>query len=194
MKTTLRLFIAIDLPAVVVDSIKLLQGQLKARGLKLGWVKPYNAHLTLKFLGNIPEAKCSPVADAMHLAAGNFKPMDLTMQGMGVFPGIRKPRVLWTGLGGQTALLKDFFCKLEDALSAYEFEREKRPFKAHLTLARFKKKINSGDLLEAIQSVGSYEPIAFTARQIVLYKSDLLPTGARYTALYKAKLAGIKGI
>lgn len=189
MDRTLRAFVAFKLPEHIIDHTAALQNQLKARGLKLRWVKPQNLHLTIKFLGDIPETDVHNIGVAIDQAFGNQPPLEMTLQGMGVFPGIRRPRVLWVGFGGQVQSLKQLHGKLEDELERIGFHRDKRGFKAHLTIARIKGAIVPELLLEAIKEVGNFPPLSFSTRKIVLYKSDLRPQGAIYTPLAEVDLA-----
>lgn len=180
---------AFNLPDPILHRAAALQGALKARGLKLQWVKPQNLHLTLKFLGYIPETDASKVGAAIDHVVGNEPPLEMTLQGMGVFPGIKRPRVLWVGFGGQVQNLKRLHLKLEDHLDKIGFDRDKRGFNAHLTIARIKRRVAPKRLLDAIKTAGDFPPQPFVARKMVLYKSDLRPQGAVYTALAEASMA-----
>ncbi len=182
MGETLRAFVAFELPEEILQHARSLQASLKEMGVKLRWVKPQNIHLTLKFLGQIPVAHIAAVETAMQSAVQGQGPLRLTVQGMGVFPGIKRPRVLWTGLGGNLDCLQKLALRLETALESQGFAREKRPFKAHLTLARIKTRPQPQRLLHAIEKLGHYPPLAFTAKQMVLFESELRPQGAIYTS------------
>lgn len=184
----MRTFIAISLPSQVKGCLAGLEHKLMAWPLKIRWVKPANIHLTLKFLGEIETDRVDAVAVAMALTARTFSPIQLSVQGLGVFPGFRNPRVLWTGVGGQTDLLAQLQGRLDSALVEKGFEAEKRPFKAHLTLGRFKGRAPSVDLLEAVQQTGCFEAVPFEAADIILFKSDLRPQGAVYTPLQHCPL------
>lgn len=188
MADTLRAFVAVKPPDAVRRHIEVLQGALRSKGLKLRWVRPQNIHLTLKFLGDIPVAQVTAVAAAMQRVAAEQSPLMLTHQGIGVFPGIRRPRVLWTGLGGNLERLQRLVNQLGIELEALGFKREKRPFKAHLTLARIKARLDPERLLQSLQGIGDYAPMAFDVAQLVLYQSQLRPQGALYTALAHADL------
>jgi 2'-5' RNA ligase len=144
-------------------------------------LKPCRVHLTIKFLGDMPEADIAAVTAAMQRAAHGRAPLSLTHQGLGVFPGIKRPRVLWTGLGGEVDRLRDMVGQLESELEPLGFKREGRPFKAHLTLARIKGWFDPHQLLAAIQALGGYPPLTFEATRMVLYQSRLRPQGATYT-------------
>lgn len=189
MASPLRTFIAIELPAEVSRELAVLQQHLKTRGLKLRWVKPGNIHLTLKFLGDIMPDDIQAIAPAIQAAAGATSPFDLVVQGLGVFPGSRRPRVLWSGLGGALTQLEQMYRCLEDALAERGIAREKRPFKGHLTLARIKGTVDSRRLLSAIEAEGMFTPLPLPVGELVLFQSRLQPTGAVYTPLSRARLA-----
>lgn len=183
MASTLRAFVAFKLPAEIIDHAGALQDALQNCGLKLKWVKPKNLHLTLKFLGEIPPSDAVKIGRAMQIAVEKQPPLDLTVQGMGVFPGIRRPRVLWIGFGGMVDALKRLHGRLEDQIEQLGYQRDKRGFKAHLTIARIKGAVNPKQLLDAIEEVGHFAPLSFAVRDLILYESDLRPTGAIYTPL-----------
>jgi RNA 2',3'-cyclic 3'-phosphodiesterase len=188
MADAIRAFVALNLPPAIIDHASRLQSKLKARGLRLRWVRPQSLHLTLRFLGDIPAATVSEIEIALGRASRGTEPLNLTVQGMGAFPGIKRARVLWIGLGGQIEALQLLYSKIEDELAGLGLPREKRAFKAHLTLARMKGRLAPGDLLAAVQELGDYEPRPFLARQLILYKSDLRPQGAIYTPMVEISL------
>jgi len=154
--------------------------------LRAKWVRPENIHLTLKFLGNIDPGDIDKIGGAMMEAVGDFAGIDLVARGVGVFPGVKHPRVIWVGLGGQIQLLFAVQRVLEDSLAALGFEKEKRPFQGHLTLGRFRQTVNPNTLRQIMQEYSSLYSEEFTARRIILFKSDLKPTGAVYSQLQQA--------
>lgn len=182
MGNTLRAFIAIPLPPDIVELAADLQFRLKSGGLKMRWVRSQGMHLTLKFLGDIPESRVDDLSGAMQRAGSGFGVVDLAAQGLGVFPSIKRPRVLWLGIGGETDRLARLHGRLDAELERIGIAREKRPFRAHLTLARAKGAVNTRLLLDSLQAQGQYAARAFQAQQMVLYQSDLRPQGAVYTA------------
>ena len=190
MKDTIRTFIAFELPEPIIQLAADLQMRLKSHGLKVRWVHPQNMHLTVKFLGDVAKGRIGDAAEAMHRASRSAVPMVVTAQGLGVFPGIRKSRVLWFGLGGRVDLLTEAHRLLEDELAERGFAREGRPFRAHLTLARIKQRLDARKLLESIEDVGSYPPVEFQLTEWVLFKSELRPQGALYTPLERIALSG----
>ncbi|MDA8141922.1 MAG: RNA 2',3'-cyclic phosphodiesterase [Desulfobacteraceae bacterium] len=188
MGKTIRAFIAIELPSDVIALAGDLQSAMKRDGLALRWVRPQNIHLTLKFLGDIPAEMVPDISTAMQQAGGALQPIALTVQGMGVFPGARNPKVLWIGMDGASQRLLQAVADLEAGLAEIGFEKEKRPFKAHLTLARIKAPVEVRQLLEAIERYGGYAPKSFQASEIVLFQSELKPQGPIYRSLARATL------
>ena len=185
---TIRSFIAFELPAAVTSRLDRVQQKLKALGLKARWVRPQNIHLTLKFLGNIDPAAVEKIGQAMADAAGDCAPIALTVDGIGFFPGLRRPRVIWVGLGGATGVLLDLQRNLADRLAAIGFAKDKKSFKAHLTLGRIRQAVDPHVLSRAVEDYADLESLKFTADRIILFKSDLKPSGAVYSPLKQATL------
>ena len=188
MSHTIRTFIAFELPKNIISSISKVQEGIRSYGLKARWVRPENIHLTLKFLGNIKEADIEKIGGAIFESAKEYAPISLTAKGIGVFPGIKRPRVIWVGIRGETDLLVGLQKRLDEKFETIGFQPENRPFKGHLTLARIKKKINSKKLIDAIKEFGEFESETFIADNIYLFKSDLKSSGAVYTKLMSITL------
>src|SRR3990167_10081867 len=131
---TIRTFIAIELPAKIIGGLKEIQDELKDGTNKVTWVKPENIHLTIKFLGDIEADKIDSIAGLLKSAAAKNRSFDISVKGVGGFPTIDNPRVLWVGIEEGNVNLSALYNNIEDALSAIGFEKEERPFKPHLTL------------------------------------------------------------
>ncbi len=188
MSHTIRTFIAFELPKNIISSISKVQEGIRSYGLKARWVCPENIHVTLKFLGNIKEADIEKIGGVIFESAKEYAPISLTAKGIGVFPGIKRPRVIWVGIRGETDLLVGLQKRLDEKLETIGFQPENRPFKGHLTLARIKKKINSKRLIDAIKEFGEFESETFIADKLLLFKSELKPTGSVYTKLISVGL------
>ncbi|MCG6910786.1 MAG: RNA 2',3'-cyclic phosphodiesterase [Deltaproteobacteria bacterium] len=187
----MRAFIAFKLPEGVTASLGSLQSRLRQYGLNLRWVRPENIHLTLKFLGNVDPDRRESLAAVLRQVSGNHQGLSLQAKGLGVFPTIRKARVLWSGVHGDTDRLHDFHDDLEHALAAEGFEPEKRSFRGHLTLGRVKGRIRPQQLAGAIESNGSFSSSPFSAERVTLFRSELKPSGAEYTEIAGADLTGM---
>ena len=188
MSKNIRAFIAIPLPSNVIEQIGALQSKLKESGFKIRWVKPANIHLTLKFLGDIAPEKIAEIEKQLHVAVADHPPLTLAAKGIGVFPGIRKPRVLWVGVSGQTQDLRNLHQSVDSGMHRVGFAVEKRKFKSHLTLGRIKSFIDPDRLVQTMQSCSEFESESFNAERIHLYQSRLEPSGAVYTKLLTVPL------
>jgi 2'-5' RNA ligase len=188
MPQTIRSFIAIELPEAVGSLLGKIQQDLKTLHLKAGWVRPQNIHLTLKFLGNIRTDDIDKIGAAMKATAKDCEPFTLTVGGIGFFPGIKRPRVVWVGVGGQNQQLFALQRNLEDRLAALDFPKEKRSFKGHLTLGRFRDGADPAAIQRVIQEFSDFGKEEFTVYRVVLFKSDLKPSGAVYSQLLQADL------
>ena len=189
MGDRIRAFIAIPLPREVIDQARKLQDQLREEGLRMRWTRPEAMHLTLKFLGDIDRARSAEIEKALAAVGGPGGPLALAAKGLGVFPTVKKARVLWMGIAGKTHLLLAIHSRLEGQLAALGFQPEKRRFNAHLTLARAREPLDPRRLVSCIESIGGFKAVPFEARQIVLYQSELKPEGAVYTALASGDLS-----
>jgi len=188
MSNTIRTFIAIELPEKIIYTIGKVQEKIKSYGFKIRWVRTENIHLTLKFLGDIKEADTEKVARAISESVKGYHPILLAVKGIGVFPGIKRPRVIWLGISKQLDLLTELQKTLDEKLEAISFPKEKRPFKGHLTLGRIKSKIDAKRLYDVLKDFTKFESEHFFADRIILYKSELKPKGAVYTKLTEAYL------
>jgi RNA 2',3'-cyclic 3'-phosphodiesterase len=188
MSNAIRTFIAIELPEKIIYAIRKVQEEIKSYGLKIRWVHPDNIHLTLKFLGDIKEADTEKVAKAVSESVTGYPPMSLAVKGIGVFPGIKNPRVLWLGISKQLDLLTALQRTLDEKLEAMGFPKEKRPFRGHLTLGRIKSIIDPKTLHDVLKEFIRFESESFFADRIIVYKSDLKSSGPVYTKLVETYL------
>jgi 2'-5' RNA ligase len=187
---TLRAFVAAELPADLLKALTAVQAELRQHGLRVRWTRPASLHLTLKFLGDIPADRVPIVAEVLRTTAAEHDAFKLTAEGIGVFPGLRRPRVLWAGLSGAGAALAQLQRSVEEQLHAAGFPREAREFHGHLTLGRFGEGAPSGWVADVMSSYAAQRFGDFDVRELVLFQSVLEPQGAVYTALARAALRG----
>jgi 2'-5' RNA ligase len=188
MPETIRAFIALELPEPAISSVLRIQEILKSYRFKMRWVQPENMHLTLKFLGDVNTGIIEKIENAMFKSVQDYGPMRFQVRGMGVFPGVKKPRVAWCGLKGDTPSLLKLHGALEEQLVDIGFSKEKRSFKGHLTMGRAKASISPGKLIEAMKETSDIESESFHLETITLFQSDLQPKGAVYTRLKSISL------
>ena len=186
---TTRAFIAIEMPTEAKELIAAYVGRLKGfvpRGVK--WVDPQTCHLTLAFLGNVPNDQLPTLFRIMDTVATDSSPLHLKTGLLGVFPNPRRPRVLWLGLEGDTQLLVVTQRRLQDALEVDGFPREHRAFKPHITLGRARGK-GAIPIPEAVLNRLAEDTLALEVREIVLMSSVLTARGPIHMPIHRAPLS-----
>lgn len=183
----IRTFVAIELTPDLERAVRDLQTQLKQRlpFPALRWVQPHGIHLTLKFLGDVPPSRLPAIQDALATVATRHAPFDLVATGLGVFPSLSRPNVLWVGLAGDLPRLHRLRDDVEAAIAPLGYLTESRPFHPHLTLARIKDAAPAD--LQGVRDLLRQPPAAdlgaLPVTAVYLMRSDLSPQGARYTPL-----------
>ena len=188
MGEKIRAFIAIEVPEPVLRAIATAQDTFRGSGLKIRWVRKEGIHLTLKFLGDIDTDDVDKIRAAMERAAKTFSPFTVRGEGIGVFPDLKRPRVVWVGVSGDVEVIRALQGDLETQLSSLGFQKERRPFKGHLTLGRVKDRLDRMKLSEALERLKDFRTEFFTAQSVVLFQSDLRPSGAVYSRLAEVVL------
>ncbi len=192
MTRNLRLFIALpmELPRPVLWLSRKMADQ---QGLKP--VRPENMHLTLRFLGNTPEANIKHLEQALEAAvdewrpAHNRGPLELELRGLGAFPPRGPPRAVWVGLAGRDLpLLMDLARHTEEQLVSSNFGAADKQFKPHLTLARVRDKRANGFVRRMLQLNRESELGKLELDRMALFSSQLTPRGPIYTSKYTVAL------
>ncbi|HEX9989716.1 MAG TPA: RNA 2',3'-cyclic phosphodiesterase [Chloroflexia bacterium] len=199
-QSTIRTFVAIELPEDVKQALTSAQEELRAHmgraANAIRWVRPESIHLTLQFLGDVAESSIPDIVKALRAASHESKPMSLELSGLGVFPNLRRPRVLWAGLDGTQQALNDLqrlHRTISEELTPLGFKPDKS-FDPHLTLGRVRDTVRPGELAAISDVVSSQSNrllprLPFQAGAISLMKSDLQPGGSVYTRLAHLELA-----
>ncbi len=184
----IRAFVALPLPSEVVDALGRMGRELRELDLEGRFVKPASIHLTLKFLGDIEESQVELVAQAMRRSCESLVAFEVRLSGLGGFPNLGRPRVVWVGMDAPEELYS-LQGRLDRELAKLGFQPESRSFKPHLTLVRLKSR-RGVDALEEFcrQRERQLRKVAFTLGQAVLYRSILKPQGAEYSRLAEARL------
>lgn len=184
----LRLFVAVDPSPDVVQAVDGALEPWRERYPRGRWVRPENWHVTLKFLGRTWPRLVDWVHEQCRAAAAGVRPFQVSVDGLGVFPGASRARVLWTGLRDPDGGLTTAASAVEDALSE-EFPPEKRGFTAHLTVARFQPPEKFSEWTDELAEFTVDAP-PFKVGKLLLYQSHLSPRGARYEVLEAFPLKG----
>lgn len=190
----IRLFIALPLPAEVEAELDRLLAQLRPKSSNVKWVPSRNIHLTVKFLGDTEEKIVGKITSAIDEVATQYQPFESTLDRIGAFPNLRRPRVIWVGgsepiadASGGAADAARLARDIDHRMRKLRFEKEKRPFKAHLTLGRVRQGRRVDELAAFLESF-RLDPIPLKLDRLVLFKSTLTPKGATYDRLHEAIL------
>ncbi len=172
---------ALEVPAPVREKLSALVSSLRALDSRPQWVRTENLHVTLKFIGEAPEAKLGAIGEAL-AEINSESAVELTFRGLGFFPNGKRPRVQWAGIEA-TPNLKQLAYEMELRLEKAGIRREAREFSPHLTLARFEPPGISETLRSAIAARANEQFGSLRTNQFHLIESKLKPAGAEYTAL-----------
>jgi 2'-5' RNA ligase len=186
-----RTFVAVPLSEDVHRALGALRRSMPRRASDLvRWLEPSSIHLTLHFLGSIDPDQVGQISEGLGEAAARSGRFTLKLDGPGGFPSLRRPRVLWVGLSGETNRLKQLHGRVEGAVLKAGFDPEERGFQPHLTVGRIQERAPRGADWQAGEAFGRLNPFAadFEASRVVLFRSHLHSTGARYEELFSAPL------
>lgn len=182
MSEAIRSFIAFDIGnESVLKRITDMQSLLVKTEADLKLVEPKNIHMTLRFLGNITTNMVEKIFEEMQKV--QFIPFNVKMHGIGVFPNLRYPRVLWIGITEGADQLRSVFSQLEPRLRNLGFTPDSKGFSPHLTIARVKSGRNKAELAKFVTENADYEFGTVAAQCLRLKRSDLTPKGPIYSTL-----------
>jgi RNA 2',3'-cyclic 3'-phosphodiesterase len=187
----MRLFVALEVPSTVRENLARLLKSLHAVSPQTRWVRPENLHVTLKFIGEVPETKLAPIRAAL-AHVNSDQPVMLDFRGLGFFPNEKHPRVFWAGIEASENL-KTLAADIEKATEKLGMPREQRPFSPHLTLARFEPPQLPEKLRAAIQGKTGRDFGSLHTDQFHLIESKLKPSGAEYTTVESFPFAAAEG-
>jgi 2'-5' RNA ligase len=188
----IRSFLALEFPPHIRSRIERLKEKLLSEVGGIRWTGEAGMHLTLKFLGDIVPDAVDCISETVERHARSAPPLELALGSPGGFPDLVRPRVLWLGVCGDTDRLATLQAAIDkDLEKECGFPREKRTFTAHLTLGRARSRIGRITGTDNLRDrVGDVSAHLFTARELILFKSDLTPAGPVYTKLASFSLAG----
>jgi 2'-5' RNA ligase len=182
MYEKIRSFIAFDIEDErIIRRFSEAQQTLVNTGADLKLVKPENIHVTMRFLGNITVPMVDAVYEAMQRVS--FSPFEIEIRGLGAFPKLQYPRVIWAGIRKGEEQLEKIFNQLEPELRKLGFRPDPKGFSPHLTIARVKSGRNKAELIRCMKEFVDYEFGVVKAKYLRLKRSILTPKGPIYSTL-----------
>jgi 2'-5' RNA ligase len=184
---TQRLFIAISLPDEIKNEIEKTQAELRRELPKnfVRWTKRNQFHLTLKFLGNVDAGNFENLVNTLRDACENFPSLRLRAEGIGFFPDLKFPRVIWAGTHDEAKLLPELQRAIEIAVDNFTPQKPEGKFAGHITLGRIPR-IKCSEAESLAKAAAKMRERLFghwTAREVELIRSELASGGSRYTTL-----------
>lgn len=184
----IRSFVALELTDEVREQLAVLLQRLQRTSAAVKWVEPENLHLTLKFLGEVPEEQIELVGKTLKAVAQATEPFSFTVKGVGGFPDLRRPRVLWVGVEALQALIK-LQQLVEKAMEQLGFPPEYRVYHPHITIGRVKTVTGIEKVREILREYADVKFGEVLASHLTLFRSDLSREGPTYTPLAKLNFA-----
>jgi 2'-5' RNA ligase len=181
-----RAFLAFEIPGDVKARIEEARAGLREELPPARWTRPGGWHLTLKFLGEVEREALETLGSRLEPDLSSIKRVTVRLQKTGFFPSSMRPRVAW--IGGSAVGGDEVAAAVETAAASVGFKRERRPWSAHVTLARLKSQWPKQAVDRFLAWGDDLGLEDFVCREVVLFESDLQPGGAVYTALERFSL------
>ena len=180
MSGNIRAFIAVDIPDSFKEELQCLLESFKRHGTDVRWAAAKNLHLTLKFLGDTSPDQVEKVKNILKELCSGQKVFFAHSAGLGGFPSLERPRLLWAGMDEGENDLKELAWKVEKGIRTLGFPVEERPFSAHLTLGRVRGPQNLRRLTEDMRTRRFVSAHRIEVNHLTFYKSTLTPEGSIY--------------
>ena len=182
----IRAFVAVLLDEGVRSAVAAAIERFRPLGSAVAWVPPRNLHVTLHFLGDQSEERLAEAEAALADAAAGSAPLDVTFHGIGAFPGLERPRILWVGLAHGALEVRRLQARVTDALAVRGFGKEERAWHPHLTIGRVHderrwRRETGPPLRSALAQAATTTFGTQRVAEVALMRSELSPAGARYT-------------
>lgn len=187
----LRVFIAIELDEPIRSAIKDLQHKLKVINADVSWVKTDNIHLTLKFIGNVLPSSVPELCQAIKAAIQGFPCFEFRIGPCGWFSQGSDPRILWLGISQGSDQLIKIATALANHVSAFGSEKQDKLFSPHITIGRARSRKNIIQLYAKIKTLDLQLDNLQRVNKILLIKSDLSSSGAKYSFIEEFRLSNI---
>jgi 2'-5' RNA ligase len=184
----MRCFVAVELPDSVRHRLAELRTHLAALDTLVRWTRDDQIHLTLKFIGEVPDARIAGLCEAVKRTSAAMSPFELEIRSAGCFPPHGPPRVIWAGVTGPPPELLAVHAAIEAACAELGYPPEGRAFKPHLTLARTREGRPVHAVRAALKELASFSAGTLPVNELVVFQSLLGPRGAAHIPLARAAL------
>ncbi len=185
-----RTFIAVELDSAIRSRAEELINLLRSVDADVKWVETQNLHITLQFLGEVPEQQIAAVCKAVEQGAAQVRPFDLEIGGAGAFPNSNRPRTLWIGANAGSQQMADLHDNVALELAELGYQDEDRRFQTHLTIGRTRSGKNVLQLGQLLKQHADFNAGRMRVEKATVFSSKLQRGGPIYEVLGTARLAG----
>lgn len=189
----MRAFVAVELDAVMQSALGEMLDSLRPTCAAVKWVEAANLHLTLKFLGHVPNEKVETAIGIMKKCAADLGAFQLAVAGVGAFPHLRRPRVFFVAAADNPPTLRELAQRLNREMTRAGVRREERPFRSHVTIGRVRR---PGPMHALADQIETYADRAFgrmTVNRLAFMQSELTSSGPVYSRVAEAALGNESG-
>jgi 2'-5' RNA ligase len=189
----IRTFIAVEISPSVIGRAGDLIDKLRVAAAEINWVRPQQMHLTLKFLGDVPDTETPDICRVVSKVAAGIEPFEVTFRGAGAFPNVKDPRTLWIGIEDGADELKRLAADVDETLkSELGYAKEQRGFHPHLTIGRVKRELpgSEGELTRLLEKHAHFDADLAVIDEVVTFASFLGRQGPSHEAMGRAELGG----
>ena len=179
----IRCFVAIEIPEAIQTLLTSAQEELRKKIRGASWVKHGNIHLTLKFLGDVGPNQIRIIRNVIEQAVDTRSPFSMEIGGIGAFPNLTRPRVIWTGVKAGADEIVSIAKSINAGLGQHGYERDEKQFRPHLTLARLRHRINLKPFVDVFEQYDTIKGATTVVNQIRVVQSQLRQSGGVYTPL-----------
>ncbi len=186
----MRAFVAVEISEDIRKAVAALIEDLRSYGRPVKWVEPGNLHLTLKFLGSVPDESVPRIVEILGECVRGLGPFGMELKEAGGFPSLKRPRVLFVSAEDSPKVAPELAKRLNERMTRVGVAREDRPFRSHVTIGRVRRPHPSGAMGERLAALMGHSFGSMTVDTIVLIQSRLKPTGPEYTPVERVRLPG----
>ena len=189
MASSIRSFIAVEFTKETTRDLARLISPLMQKWPEYRWVEPENLHLTLNFLGDVPDQKIPRVCEIVRETMAGHSRFKFAFSELGAFPKALRPRILWVGVADGKSQLTKIYYDIADQLNELRLDRDRKAFRPHVTLGRIRDRQRWPDsVIEHLQTGSSLQLGTVDVNEVVLFSSHQENTGPIYTVMDRAPL------
>jgi len=187
----IRTFIAVDPGEAIRAQAQALQKKLSHGHESVKWAEPDNLHITLLFLGEVERSDTLSVCQLVQKVARSTAPFTLEVAGLGAFPNVRRPKILWIGAGEGADAMKELHDRIETPLlERGGYRTEDRGYTPHLTLGRISSDDRDEGWTDKLAELANWSAGSSTINEVLVMSSELHRSAPIYSILGSAKLTG----